>query len=107
MNPGPDETNTTRAGAARRVVGMVFGALLTIVFGLVPFLLGGLLQAVLRRRIHPLLFGFIGTALFVAVWWSKWYRITIGDGHVVWASMLLTFYVFLSFFAASGAFIRA
>ena len=109
MNSAPDQTPTVPKRGARvlRWVGMVIGALLTLLFGLVPFVLGVLIQAVLRRCLHPLLVGLIGAALFPAVWWTGWYRITIGDGHVVWVSILVTLYLFFLFFAAGGAFLRS
>jgi len=90
-----------------RGAGFLFCAVLTVLFGLIPFLLGVVAQALSPRRIPPYGVGPLAAATFFALWhFTGWLPITIGDGSIVWASVFLSLMLFVAFFGSGAAILR-
>lgn len=86
-----------------RCLGFVLCAVLTILAGLVHFLLGVLVQIITRRRIPCPLVGLLGSALFFAFWLlMDWLMFRIGTGSPFWPSIVLSLILFVAYFV-SGA----
>lgn len=90
-----------------RGVGLLFAVVLTVLFGLVPFLLGIVAQALSARRIPAFVVGPLAAAAFFALWhFTGWLSVSIGDGSLVWASAVLSLILFVAFFASGAALLR-
>lgn len=89
-------------------IGLLLCVAITALFGLVPFVLGVLVQAAFPKRIPPFVIGLLATAAFFLLrYFTRWpLPITVGDGVPIWPSVLISLYVFLSFFASGAALIR-
>ena len=108
VNAEPEaKLNRTRISMLLRGVGLLVAAVLTVLFGLVPFLLGFVAQAFSPRRIPAFLVGPLAAAAFFALWhFAGWLSFTIGDGSIVWASALISLILFVAFFASGAALLR-
>lgn len=99
--------NRTRTVMLVRAVGIVFAAVFTVLFGLVPSLLGLAAQALSPRPIPAFVAGPLAAAAFFALWYfTGWLSTTIGDGSMGWASMSISLILFVAFFASGAAFFR-
>ena len=99
--------NRTLSSTLFRGTGLVFCAVLTVFFGLIPFVLGVVAQALSPRQIPPYVIGPLAVALFLVIWRSTgWLSTTIGEGVPVWPSVLVSLILFVAFFSTGAAVLR-
>jgi|SoiMethySBSTD1v2_1073268.scaffolds.fasta_scaffold454448_2 hypothetical protein len=105
----PAEAQPKRSAFATilRCFGFVVCAVVTILFGLVPFVLGVVAQGISPRRIPAYVVGPLGVVLFFALWrLTGWLSFTIGTGIPVWPSVVVSLVLFVPFFASGAALLR-
>jgi hypothetical protein len=110
----PAPTAITQKGRGRKFVSILcYGAGLLVcgaivfLFGLIPFLLGALAQAISPRRIPPLVIGLLATGAFFGVQYFVAQDLAPpGDLFVAWSLILLHVVIFIAFFGSGVAFFR-
>jgi len=103
----PPQRKRTQASVLLRVAGLLIATVITVLFGLIPFLLGFMAQALSPRRIPAFVVGPLAAVAFFAIWhFTGWMPITVGEGKFVWASAFLSLILFVAFFASGTAFFR-
>jgi hypothetical protein len=112
MNPSNADSQTqpkrSRFSTVLRCFGLFVFAVLTVLFGLIPFVLGLVLQAIFPRRLPPFVVGPLAMILFFVLWNSTgWLSVTIGSVPPVWPSVLASLVLFVTFFASGAEFLRA
>jgi len=96
-----------RFAALFRYAGILVCAVLTILFGLIPFVLGAIAQGAAPRRIPPYLVAPLAVALFFALWrLTGRLSVIVGTGIPVWPSVVLSLVLFAAFFASGAATLR-
>ncbi len=96
-----------RFAALFRYAGILVCAVLTILFGLIPFVLGAIAQGAAPRRIPPYLVAPLAVALFFALWHlTGRLSVIVGTGVPVWPSVVLSLVLFAAFFASGAATLR-
>ena len=96
-----------RFAALVRYARLLVCAVLTILFGLIPFVLGVIAQGVAPRRIPPYLVAPLAIALFFALWrLTGRLSVIVGTGIPVWPSVVLSLVLFAAFFASGAATLR-
>jgi hypothetical protein len=101
------ELSTRPARSALALALRALVLLFTVIFGLIPFVLGIITQGVLRKRIPAYIVVPLGVAVFFVFW-----RLTgslqwrIGNDDPVWLTLVFNLFIFVAFFSSGAVFIR-
>src|SRR4051812_47470356 len=101
-------TQATRGGALVRILfrglGLLICAAIVVFFGLVPFLLGVLVQVLSPKRIPSFVVGLFAIGAFFALrYFTDAPSVTVREGFVGWSFVLLALILFVAFFASGAA----
>ena len=104
-NAAPQATrNRVFTSILLRGLGLLLCAVIIVLFGLVPFLLGALAQAISPKRIPSFIVGLLAVGAFFALWhFTGWLSTTVGDGFPLWPSIMMSLVLFVAFFGSGAA----
>jgi hypothetical protein len=86
---------------------MFLCAVLMVLFGVIPFSFGAATQAIYPRRLPAYVVGLLGAAAFIVLWRTTgWLPFRLGEGRLLWPSVIISFWLFVAFTGAGATTLR-
>jgi hypothetical protein len=105
--PEADSKSPPGESFVRRLLRFVLLALLPLILGFTPFVLGVAVQALIRRRLPSYGIGMLAAATFFTLrHFTDWLPIRVGDGGPAWPSVVLSLLLFSAFFSLGATLFR-
>jgi hypothetical protein len=88
---------------AARFLGLLLCAAITLVLGLIPFLVGFLIQLLIRRPVSDAILLPLGAATVLVPWYLfGWLSLVIGEAPPLWPSVVLSTILAAGFSVTGG-----